>query len=76
MTLRLLRRTIKRFHSRLVSFSSRLVREETAQGTVEYIVILSVAVVGSVQLMKQILKSLDAGILRLGGQLEQSPGFL
>lgn len=48
-----------------------MLREEEGQGTVEYIVILSASVIGAAQLGRQIIKAMDTGILRLGGQLEQ-----
>jgi hypothetical protein len=47
------------------------IHDEQGQGTIEYIVILSASVYGAVQLSRQIVKALDAGVLRLGGQLEQ-----
>lgn len=49
----------------------RLWLDESGQGTLEYIVILSATVVGATALARQILKSLDAGVVRLGGQLER-----
>jgi len=49
----------------------RLILAEEAQGTVEYILILSVVVVGASQLMKLIIQSIDRGVLRLGGDLEK-----
>jgi Flp pilus assembly pilin Flp len=52
-------------------FFKKFLHDEQGQGTIEYIVILSVSVYGAVQLSRQILKALDAGVLRLGGQLEQ-----
>jgi Flp pilus assembly pilin Flp len=54
-----------------VDFMLRLISEETGQGTVEYLVILSAAVVGAVSLARQILTALDGGMVRLGAQLEQ-----
>ena len=50
---------------------TELLLDEKGQGTVEYILILSVSVLGSAQIGKTILGLLDKGILRLGGQLEQ-----
>lgn len=49
----------------------QLFRDESGQGTVEYIVILSASVFGASQLARKLLGALDTGILRLGGQLEQ-----
>ena len=57
--------------SKLKSFFSVLMLAEEAQGTVEYILILSVVVVGASQLIKLIIQSIDRGILRLGGDLEK-----
>lgn len=45
--------------------------EEEGQATVEYILLLSVCVVGVTQMVKQLRNALDKGILRLGAQLEQ-----
>jgi Flp pilus assembly pilin Flp len=45
--------------------------DEEGQGTVEYILILSVVVLGASQLGRQILAMLEKGILRLGAVLEQ-----
>lgn len=45
--------------------------DESGQGTVEYVIILSASVVGAAQVAKQVLAAMDKGILRLGGQLEQ-----
>jgi Flp pilus assembly pilin Flp len=56
---------------RLFKFFSDFMSDETGQGTVEYVLILSVSVVGATQLVRQILKVLDQGILRLGGQMEK-----
>lgn len=49
----------------------KLIRDESAQGTTEYILVLSVSVVGASQLIKQIIQSIDRGVLRLGGDLEK-----
>jgi hypothetical protein len=48
-----------------------LLLDEAGQGTVEYILILSAAVLGGAQLGRVILKSLDKSILRIGSQLEK-----
>jgi hypothetical protein len=55
------------FFKRLKSLFS----DEEGQGTVEYVLILSVSVLGASQLARQILKVMDQGILRLGSQLEK-----
>jgi hypothetical protein len=52
-------------------FFKNLYSEESGQGTVEYVLILSVTVVGASQLARQILKALDNGVLRLGAELEK-----
>ena len=46
-------------------------KDETGQATVEYILILSVAILGAAQVARQIRTLIDQMILRLGGQLEQ-----
>lgn len=48
-----------------------LVQDESGQAITEYILLLSVIVVGAAALTKSILGVLDKGILRLGGQLEK-----
>ena len=50
---------------------SRLCRDEGGQSIVEYIIILSATVVGAGLLSRQILRVLDSGIVKLGGQLEK-----
>ena len=55
----------------LRSFLQLLIRDESGQGTVEYILILSVSVVGAGAISRKIVETLDKGILRLGGQLEK-----
>jgi hypothetical protein len=49
----------------------KLWNDEEGQATLEYILILSVTVVGASALARAILKTLDDGILRFGGQLEK-----
>ena len=53
------------------AFFPSLIRDEEGQGTVEYILILSVCVVGAAEFGRGVLKILDKGILRLGGQIEK-----
>lgn len=48
-----------------------LIKDDRGQGTVEYIFILSLTVVGASTLARTILKALDKGILNLGSQLEK-----
>ncbi len=52
-------------------FLSNLYLDENGQGTVEYILIISVIVVGAAQIRKQVLKALDKGLLRIGSQIEK-----
>jgi Flp pilus assembly pilin Flp len=52
-------------------FFSRLFHDEEGQATVEYILILSVVVVGASAIARAILTTLDQGILNFGGQLEK-----
>ncbi len=52
-------------------FFVSLFQDESGQGLLEYILILSACVIGATQLVKQIIRSLDKGILRLGGALER-----
>ena len=48
-----------------------LLKDERGQGTVEYILILSVSVVGASQLAKKFLSMLDHVVLLIGAQLER-----
>jgi hypothetical protein len=52
-------------------FIYHLGHDEGGQSTVEYILILSASVVGAAQLGRAILRALDNGILKLGGDLEK-----
>ena len=49
----------------------RLKHDDSGQGILEYIVILSACLVGCLAIAKQIMKAMNTGILRLGSQLEQ-----
>lgn len=49
----------------------KFLSEEDGQGVIEYIILLSVTVIGAGLLARGILKALDGGILKLGGQLEK-----
>jgi Flp pilus assembly pilin Flp len=55
----------------LSRLATRLLRDEGGQATVEYILILSAAIVGAGALSRKILQTIDKGVLRLGGQLEK-----
>jgi hypothetical protein len=48
-----------------------LLADEAGQGTVEYILILSVCIVAATQLARAILSVMDNGIARLGAVLEK-----
>lgn len=52
-------------------FLVALLKDEEGQATVEYILILSVVVVGASAIARTILTTLDQGILSFGGQLEK-----
>jgi hypothetical protein len=54
-----------------LTFFEALFEDESGQGTLEYILILSVTVVGASALAKAILSTLDTGTLAFGGQLEK-----
>jgi hypothetical protein len=54
-----------------LTFFETLYEDESGQGTLEYILILSVTVLGASALAKAILSTLDTGILTFGGQLEK-----
>jgi Flp pilus assembly pilin Flp len=49
----------------------RLFRDESGQGTVEYILILSVSVLAASQIAKRILGAFDQVVLVIGAQLER-----
>lgn len=61
---------MRRMRSKVKAWSHFL-EDEQGQGTVEYILILSVAIWGSSQLVSAFFSGLDQGILRLGAQLEK-----
>ena len=67
---------LSHFHSRsalcrIGKLCRAFLSEEDGQGVIEYILLLSVTVVGAGLLARGILKALDSGILKLGGQLEK-----
>lgn len=47
------------------------IQDEDGQGTLEYIVIMTACLSGSIAMYRQILGVLDKGIVRLGAVLEQ-----
>ena len=55
----------------ILSLGKKFLHDESGQAITEYILLLSVCVFGASALGRGILKSLDAGILKLGGQLEK-----
>ena len=52
-------------------FVASLLKDESGQGTVEYILILSVSVIAASRVAKQILSALDHVVLLIGAQLER-----
>lgn len=61
----------RRIRSLLSQFMRAFLDDEGGQGVIEYILLLSVTVVGAGLLARGILKALDGGVLKLGGQLEK-----
>ena len=53
------------------AFFLQFALDEQGQGTVEYVLILSVSAVAATTLARKILTTIDAGVLRLGSVLEQ-----
>lgn len=51
-------------------FFQKFLRDDRGQATVEYILLLSVTVLGASQLGKAILSVLDKAILKIGHELE------
>lgn len=49
----------------------RLLADEEGQAVTEYMLLLSVCVVGASTLGRRLLDVLDTGVARLGGQLEK-----
>ncbi len=66
---------IKRFFRTFFHFGrlglSRLRDDDSGQGTVEYILILSVSLIGAITFARTMIGTLDKGILQFGGVLEQ-----
>jgi hypothetical protein len=60
-----------RILNRIRASARRLARDESGQGTIEYILILSATVLGAAALGRAILGSLDRGVLFIGGTLEK-----
>lgn len=53
------------------SVGNKFLAEEDGQAITEYILILSACIFGATTLARGILKALDDGVLKLGGQLEK-----
>lgn len=53
------------------NFLVRFFRDESGQGVIEYVLVLSATLVGAGLLARGILSALDSGVLKLGGQLEK-----
>lgn len=60
-----------KFPRKLGRICRAFLREDDGQAVIEYILILSVTVIGAGMLARGILKALDNGVLKLGGQLEK-----
>lgn len=65
LAVRLARRLI------VVRLARTLIKDESGQGTVEYLLILSVTIGFSIGMAKIALAALDTGILKFGAQLEK-----
>jgi Flp pilus assembly pilin Flp len=50
---------------------ARFLSDQEGQATVEYMLILSVVIAGAGLLSRKLIQAIDAGILKLGGQLEK-----
>ena len=53
------------------NFIKIFLQEEDGQAIVEYVLLLSVVIVGAATIARAIMSALDRGVLRLGGQLEK-----
>lgn len=63
----LTRSSLARWKSELARFHS----EEAGQSITEYVLLLSVVLVGAGAMGRGLMRALDRGILTLGGQLER-----
>ncbi len=59
------------FLKKLVAASRALASDEGGQGTVEYVLILSAAVIGAATLARALMNGLNSGVLTLGATLEK-----
>jgi Flp pilus assembly pilin Flp len=64
-------RRIRGHHQFFAASLARLARDESGQGTMEYILLLSIIVTGAAAFARAVVGTLDSGILRLGGALEK-----
>jgi Flp pilus assembly pilin Flp len=64
-------RQVSRTLNRLGDILKRLKDDESGQGTVEYVLVLSVSVVAASQLGARLLSALDKMVLTLAAQLER-----
>lgn len=69
--LRVRRRVLREVCSRARSLSTAFLKDESGQGTIEYILLLSFAVSGAMLFVRTTLGVLDRGIGFLGGHLEK-----
>jgi len=53
------------------NFLKNLIKDESGQGLTEYVLLLGFCIIGASTLARGILKVIDQGILKLGGQLEK-----
>jgi Flp pilus assembly pilin Flp len=59
------------FQAHITQFLKRFIQDDQGQSITEYVLILSVTIVGGAALARAIMGSLDKGILNLGAQLEK-----
>ena len=62
---------VSRILGRLLVGIFELIEDEGGQGTVEYVLILSLTVVAASTISRKVIQALDKGIQSLGGQLEK-----
>ena len=51
---------------------ARLLKDEGGQATIEYVLLLSITIVGAITLTRAVFKIMDEGILQFGGELERN----
>jgi Flp pilus assembly pilin Flp len=62
---------LKKLQSRLAVCARDFLRDEEGQATIEYILLLSITVIGAGLISRTVLNSIDRGLLKLGSQLEK-----